>query len=73
MNPYRILSLIVLAALAAKVACCAQLWPCPWICFTEDLNFPKLEKGVFLLDMGTPQTERPSVYGLCFSLWRCCY
>ena len=68
-----IFPLIVMAAFAAKVTCGAQIWPCPGICFTGDVNFPRLEKGVVLLDMGIPQTERPSVYGLSFSFWRSHY
>ena len=68
-----IFPLVVMAAFAAKVTCGAQIWPCPGICFTGDVNFPRLEKGVVLLDMGIPQTERPSVYGLSFSFWRSHY
>ena len=68
-----IFPLVVMAAFAVKVTCGAQIWPCPGICFTGDVNFPRLEKGVVLLDMGIPQTERPSTYGLSFALWRSHY
>ena len=73
MGYYRILPFMAFAVMATKIAYCAQTWPTPGICFTADANFPKLEKGVILFDMGLPQTERPSVFGFGFALWRSRY
>lgn len=63
MKWFRILFVVVLVAMTSEVACCAQIWPCPGVCFTDGAYFPDLEKGVVFLDLGLPQTERPSVYG----------
>ena len=73
MKYYKMFPVIVLAVATSKIANCAQIWPCPGVCFTENVHFPKLEKGVVLFDVGLPQTERPSVYGLGFALWRSHY
>ena len=73
MKWFRILFVVVLVAMTSEVACCAQIWPCPGVCFTDGAYFPDLEKGVVFLDLGLPQTERPSVYGLSFALWRSRY
>ena len=73
MKCFRTLFVVVLAAMTSKVAYCAQIWPCPGVCFTDGAYFPDLEKGVVFLDLGLPQTERPSVYGFGFALWRSRY
>ena len=73
MKYYKMFPVVVLAAITTQNVYSAQIWPCPGFCFTEDAHFPKLEKGVVLFDVGLPQTERSSVYGLGFALWRSHY
>jgi len=67
------ISLIAIMSITAKIADCAQVWPCPGACINAESNFPDLEKGVILFDLGLPQTERPSVYGLSVAFWRSNY
>lgn len=73
MKYYRFLLVVVSAAITSKIAYCEQICPSPGVCFTEGVCFPDLENGVLFLDLGLPQTERPSVYGLSFSFWRSHY
>ena len=49
MKCFRTLFVVVLAAMTSKVAYCAQIWPCPGVCFTDGAYFPDLEKGWFFL------------------------
>ena len=70
-NP--VFAICFISILTKMSAFAIETWPCPGVCLTADYVFPQLEKSVILFDLGLPQTERPSTYGLSFAFWRSHY
>ena len=73
MKYYRNFFVVVLFFVISKFAYSIEVWPCPGVGFSAGACFPDYHKGVLLLDLGLPVTERPNVYGLSLVPFRSNY